>query len=105
VDRAIQRRTATIDGREEDISTEIARERDRLWARTFDQIRAHFEGFNTNYLLVVGGGATDTTFGPCIREAWGSKLPLGIPEKHPPHEAPVRGYAEMAMRRWGAGDD
>ena len=104
VDRALTERVVTIAGRDEDITKEVAGIRDALWARAYEEIRAHFEGFSTHYLLVAGGGATDTTFGPCVRKTWGGKVPLGIPEKHAPHEAPVRGYAEMAVQRWGRDD-
>jgi hypothetical protein len=101
VDRAIAERVVTIDGKDESIAPEIDDLRDSLWARAHEEIRAHFEGFSTHYLLVVGGGATDTTFGPSIRATWHGKLPMGMPEKHAPHEAPVRGYAEMAVQKWG----
>lgn len=83
-----------------DIASRIAQVRDRLWQRVYTrQIKPRFEGISAHYLFVLGGGATDITYGPAVRATWSHLPGFAIPDH--PEECVMRGYAEIAKQyRW-----
>jgi hypothetical protein len=64
------------------------------------QIKPRLKGVQAHYILVVGGGATDATYGPAVRQTWQHLPGFAIPDR--PEHTVMRGYAVLARLRWGA---
>jgi hypothetical protein len=102
VDQALQTGLVNVDGDDRDIRPQIAQARDRLWRRVYEsRIRPNFERIQPHYLLAVSGGVADATFGPAVQATWGHLPGFAVPDRHLPHEVVMRGYAELAVQRWG----
>jgi hypothetical protein len=104
IDTALDTRHVVHDGADIDVRERITSARDALWQRAYQDIQRRLEGVRPHYLFVVGGGVTEGTYGPAIEATWGSLPGFAIPDQHPPHEAVVRGYRELAALHWGSVD-